>query len=52
MYNYIKGKITQINAKFITLENNQIGYLIKTPNPFNQIVLIKMTMKIYTERLP
>lgn len=35
MYNYIKGKITQINAKFITLENNQIGYLLKTPNPYN-----------------
>lgn len=35
MYNYIKGQITEINAKFITVENNQIGYLIKTPNPFN-----------------
>lgn len=35
MYNYIKGKITQINAKYVTIENNQIGYLIKTPNPFN-----------------
>ena len=34
MYNYIKGTITEINAKHITLENNQIGYLIKTPNPF------------------
>ncbi len=35
MYNYIKGTITEINAKYVTLENNQIGYLIKTPNPFS-----------------
>ena len=35
MYNYIKGTITEINAKHITLENGGIGYLIKTPNPFS-----------------
>ena len=46
MYNYIKGKITQINAKFITLENNQVGYLIKTPNPYNFELNAEVT--IYT----
>lgn len=35
MFNYIKGRITSINGCYITLENNSIGYAIKTPNPFN-----------------
>lgn len=35
MYNYIKGTITDINAKCITIECNNIGYLIYTPNPFS-----------------
>ncbi len=35
MFNYIKGTITSINGSYITLENNFIGYSIKTPNPFN-----------------
>ncbi len=35
MYNYIKGKITYITSNYIVLENNNIGYSIKTPNPFS-----------------
>lgn len=35
MYNYIKGTITDINAKSITLECNNIGYNLYTPNPFS-----------------
>lgn len=35
MYNYIKGIVTDINAKYITIECNNIGYLIHTPNPFS-----------------
>ena len=34
MYNYIIGKITVIDSDSITLENNGIGYLIHTPNPY------------------
>ena len=34
MYDYIKGIITNITPSNITIENNQIGYLIKTPNPY------------------
>ena len=34
MYDYIKGKITNIEPNSITIENNNIGYLIKTPNPY------------------
>ena len=35
MYNYIKGIVTEINAKNITVECNNLGYQIYTPNPFS-----------------
>ena len=34
MYNYIIGTVTDIIFNAIVLENNKIGYLIYTPNPF------------------
>lgn len=34
MYAYLKGVITEIEPTYISLENNNIGYLIITPNPF------------------
>ncbi len=34
MYNYIIGKVTEVDSNSITLENNGIGYLINTPNPY------------------
>ena len=34
MYSYIIGKITEVMSNAIILENNGIGYLINTPNPF------------------
>jgi Holliday junction DNA helicase RuvA len=35
MYNYIKGTVTEINTKNITIECNNLGYQIYTPNPFS-----------------
>lgn len=35
MYEYIKGKIDFVGPEYIVLENNGIGYQIKTPNPFS-----------------
>lgn len=35
MYNYIKGIVTEINSKNITIECNNFGYQIYTPNPFS-----------------
>lgn len=35
MFNYIKGQITEITPNAIILENNGIGYIIKTPNPYS-----------------
>ena len=34
MYSYIEGTITEIKTNYITLENNKIGYLIYTANPY------------------
>lgn len=34
MYSYIIGKVTEVMSNAIILENNGIGYLINTPNPF------------------
>ncbi len=47
MYNYIKGTITEINPKHITLENNGIGYLIITPNPYNFKLHSEMMVYLY-----
>lgn len=35
MYTYIKGIVTEIYTNFICLENNGIGYLIYTANPYS-----------------
>lgn len=35
MYSYIKGIVTEINTNYIVIDNNGIGYLIYTPNPFS-----------------
>ena len=34
MYDYLKGTITVVMPSSITLECNNIGFLIKTPNPY------------------
>ena len=34
MYSYIIGKISEVNSNYIVLDNNGIGYLIYTPNPY------------------
>ena len=34
MYNYIIGTVTEVNANNISLDNNGVGYLVYTPNPY------------------
>ena len=34
MYSYIIGKVVEIDSSSITVDNNGIGYLIYTPNPY------------------
>ncbi len=34
MYGYIKGKIKEIESNYITIDNNDIGYIIYVANPY------------------
>ena len=34
MYEYLKGIITKITAKYIVLEANGIGYILHVANPY------------------
>ena len=38
MYAYIKGVVQEINPTNIVLENNNIGYELIVPNPYNYII--------------
>ena len=35
MYSYIIGKVEEIESNYITIDNNGIGYLIYTSNPYS-----------------
>ena len=35
MYGYIRGIITEIDSRYVILENNDIGYIIYVPNPYS-----------------
>ena len=47
MYAYIKGCITKINPSYIELESNNIGYLIKMPNPYVFKMYDVVTIYVY-----
>lgn len=34
MYNYLKGLVTEINPNNVTLDVNDVGYKVFTPNPY------------------
>jgi Holliday junction DNA helicase RuvA len=45
MYTYILGTISEIHPNTITIENNQVGYEIYTPNPYE--FHVDETCKVY-----
>lgn len=47
MYSYIKGNITIIESNYIVLDNNNIGYLIYTPNPYSFNLNEEYTIYLY-----
>ncbi|MFA6627460.1 MAG: Holliday junction branch migration protein RuvA [Bacilli bacterium] len=47
MYHYITGIITATYASGIVIENNHIGYFIKTPNPFSFKLQEELTLYTY-----
>jgi len=46
VYAYIFGKLTEIKPSYIVVENNGVGYLIISPNPYSYH--INDEVKIYT----
>ena len=47
MYQYIKGFISAIYTNGVVIDNNWIGYFIKTPNPYNFILQEEITIYTY-----
>lgn len=47
MYAYIKGIVSEVRPSHIVLENNEIGYLIIVPNPYNYQVGNHETIYLY-----
>jgi len=47
MYEYIKGIINDIESNYVVLENNGIGYLIYTPNPYSFNIEENVKMYVY-----
>lgn len=47
MYDYIKGNLTKITAKFIVVEVAGLGYLIHTANPYRFSDKVNQTVQIY-----
>lgn len=48
MFDYIKGKITVIYAKYIVVENSGIGYIVHVANPYSYKLDCDTTIYIYT----
>lgn len=49
MYDYIIGRVTNINFNSITLENNNIGYNIYVANPFSYQEQVDYKVYIYQQ---
>ena len=47
MYSYLKGTVTEIESSFITLDVNNIGYLVYTANPYSFNIGDNITIYIY-----
>ncbi len=55
MYSYLKGIITEIKANYVTLEVNQVGFRILTPNPYafthNQETMVYTYQKVSEDEI-
>ncbi|MBF0753201.1 MULTISPECIES: Holliday junction branch migration protein RuvA [Jeotgalicoccus] len=49
MYQYIKGKLTEVKPAGATVETGGIGYLLLVPNPFRLEGYINTDVTIFTE---
>ena len=47
MYSYIKGVVTEIESNYIVVDNNGIGYLVYTANPYSFNISEEYKVYIY-----
>ncbi|BAQ25272.1 Holliday junction branch migration protein RuvA [Streptococcus troglodytae] len=51
MYDYIKGNLTKITAKYIVLEAGGLGYIINVANPYSFSEQINQAIQIYVHHV-
>ena len=51
MYEYLKGIITKITAKYIVLETNGIGYILHVANPYAYSGKVNQEAQIYVHQV-
>ncbi|MDV5976170.1 UNVERIFIED_CONTAM: Holliday junction branch migration protein RuvA [Streptococcus canis] len=51
MYDYIKGQLTKITAKYIVVETNGLGYIINVANPYSFTDSVNQSVTIYLHQV-
>ena len=48
MFDYIKGTVSNIGSNYVTLENNNIGFIIYTASPYSFKINEQLCVYTYT----
>ncbi|HEM6399465.1 TPA: Holliday junction branch migration protein RuvA [Streptococcus suis] len=51
MYDYIKGILTKITAKYIVVETHGVGYLLQVANPYAYSGQVQQEITVYTHQV-
>ncbi|HEL9634556.1 TPA: Holliday junction branch migration protein RuvA [Streptococcus suis] len=51
MYDYIKGMLTKITAKYIVVETHGVGYLLQVANPYAYSGQVQQEITVYTHQV-
>ncbi|HFU4463433.1 TPA: Holliday junction branch migration protein RuvA [Streptococcus suis] len=51
MYDYIKGMLTKITAKYIVVETHGVGYLLQVANPYAYSGKVQQEVTVYTHQV-
>ncbi|WP_156018057.1 Holliday junction branch migration protein RuvA [Streptococcus ruminantium] len=51
MYDYIKGILTKITAKYVVVEANGIGYILQVANPYAYSGQVQQPVTVYTHQV-
>lgn len=51
MYDYIKGQLTKITAKYIVVETNGLGYIVNVANPYSFSDQMNQPIQIYLHQV-